>query len=53
MGMTRRSVQRITDLLVEKELTEYATAPAHRARPGTQRPIRHTALDRLSEPSPG
>ncbi|MFJ7335391.1 MarR family winged helix-turn-helix transcriptional regulator [Streptomyces sp. NPDC101116] len=30
MGITRQSVQRITDLLVEKELAEYRPNPAHR-----------------------
>ncbi|MFE3452651.1 MarR family winged helix-turn-helix transcriptional regulator [Nonomuraea sp. NPDC059194] len=30
MGMTRQGVQRIADLLVEKELAEYLPNPAHR-----------------------
>ncbi|MFD8235249.1 MarR family winged helix-turn-helix transcriptional regulator [Streptomyces sp. NPDC059696] len=30
MGITRQSVQRIADLLVEKELAEYRPNPAHR-----------------------
>ncbi|MFC7305730.1 MarR family winged helix-turn-helix transcriptional regulator [Streptomyces monticola] len=30
MGITRQSVQRIADLLVEKGLAEYRTNPAHR-----------------------
>jgi DNA-binding MarR family transcriptional regulator len=30
MGITRQSVQRIADLLVERGLAEYATNPAHR-----------------------
>lgn len=30
MGMTRQGVQRIADLLVERELAEYRDNPAHR-----------------------
>ncbi|MFI7439263.1 MarR family winged helix-turn-helix transcriptional regulator [Nonomuraea indica] len=30
MGMTRQGVQRVADLLVEKELAEYRPNPAHR-----------------------
>ncbi|MEV1045954.1 MarR family transcriptional regulator [Streptomyces sp. NPDC049916] len=30
MGITRQSVQRIADLLVERDLAEYAENPAHR-----------------------
>jgi hypothetical protein len=40
--MTRQSVQRITDLLVEKELAEYAPDPAHRARPAQRAVARMT-----------
>lgn len=37
MGITRQSVQRIADLLVDKGLAEYRPNPAHRLAPSSSR----------------
>ncbi|MFF7300356.1 MarR family transcriptional regulator [Streptomyces sp. NPDC008265] len=48
MGITRQSVQRIADLLVEKDLAEYVPNPAHR-RAKLLRPTEEgrSAVDRI------
>lgn len=63
-GLTRQSVQRIADLLVDKGLAEYLPNPAHRrakllspteegyAAIAKLRPVQHEFMNRISEQVP-
>jgi DNA-binding MarR family transcriptional regulator len=50
MGLTRQSVQRVADLLVQRELAEYLPNPAHaRAKLLAPTDTGRAAIDRLRD----